>query len=47
MGGQRLNPATGASRARQGHPVKAAVEVEAGSGGERKFYDVVVRLSWR
>ena len=31
----------------RGYPVKAAVEVEAGSGGERQDYGVVVQLSWR
>jgi hypothetical protein len=35
-------------RAQQrGAPVKAAVEVEAASGAERRRYDVDVRLTWR
>ena len=29
------------------HPVKATVEVQAGSGGERQLYGVEVVLSWR
>jgi len=31
----------------RGDPVKAAVVVEAASGGERQRYDVVVQLTWR
>ncbi len=31
----------------KGHPVKAAVEVQAGSGGERQEYRVTVALTWR
>ena len=31
----------------KGHPVKATVEVEAGSGGERQEYQVGVVLTWR
>jgi len=31
----------------RGYPVKAAVEVDAGSGGERQEYSVSVVLSWR
>ena len=30
-----------------GHPVKAAVEVEAASGAECRRYGVDVRLTWR
>ncbi len=31
----------------RGYPVKAAVEVEAASGAERRRYSVDVRLTWR
>jgi len=31
----------------RGYSVKAAVEVEAGSGAERQTYSVVVQLTWR
>jgi hypothetical protein len=31
----------------RGHTAKAAVEVQAASGGERQRYDVDVRLTWR
>ena len=35
-------------RALAGHyPVKAAIEVQAESGGEREDYGVDVRLTWR
>jgi hypothetical protein len=31
----------------RGHPVKAAVVVQAASGAERQVYSVVVQLTWR